>query len=51
MICPSLYSNSLKTLVLDNVKETYRVKGDVLELIESDASTPKTQYQRFPMAF
>jgi hypothetical protein len=48
---PSLYSNSLKTLVLDNVEETYRMKGEVVQLVASDASTPKKQYQHFPMAF
>ncbi|MDG3005003.1 hypothetical protein [Paludisphaera mucosa] len=48
---PALSSMALKTLMFDYVEETYRVKGDAIELVGSDAETPRPRHQTFPVMF
>ncbi|WP_165252091.1 hypothetical protein [Paludisphaera soli] len=48
---PLLRSTTLKTLILDYVEETYRVRGDAIEQVGSDAATPRPQLQAFPVHF
>lgn len=47
-VSPLLDCRSFKTMVWDHVEETYRVKGDAIELVASDAATPKPHLQGFP---
>jgi hypothetical protein len=46
---PRLRTTGLKTLLADFVEETYRLDGESLELIGSDAETPKPKSQVFPL--
>lgn len=46
---PRLYSTGFQTLIHDYVEETYRMHGESIELIGSDAETPKTEFQAFPV--
>ncbi len=48
---PALRSTSLKTLILDFVEETYRVRRDAIEPVGSDAATPRPELQAFPLIF
>lgn len=45
---PNLYSTNIKTMVMDYVEETYRVQGDAIVLVATDAATPKPRLQGFP---
>jgi hypothetical protein len=48
---PALRSTTLKTLIGDHVDETYRVRGDAIEPVGSDAATPRPRLQAFPVHF
>jgi len=48
---PRLVSMGLKTAMADYVEETYRLEGETIRLIDSDAKTPKSDRQVFPVFF
>jgi len=47
---PELSTTGFLTLMGDYVEETYRLHGESIELIGSDAETPKPKLQGFPVA-
>ncbi|WP_406697462.1 hypothetical protein V5E97_01260 [Singulisphaera sp. Ch08] len=48
---PNIYSWSLQSKIWDYVEEIYRLEGDSIRQIASDAETPKPKAQVFPAIF
>jgi hypothetical protein len=48
-IWPRMHSTSVKTLLSDYVMETYRFANGRVELIATDAATPRQNLQHFPI--